>query len=148
MFNDLGDGADGAPPRCQVNPPTPKSSRARRRRRAKAPQSQTSRYTSDASEKRGRRSRPSPPHPNTSTTPRRASRGPTKVDNVFRWRFYIFYIERPTTSRSRVAFQHYLQGARNYLHHRATGAQTKPASVQTGLLDLVRIFCECPRLVV
>ena len=43
-----------------------------------------------------------------------------------------------------MAFQHYLQGARNYLHHRATGAQTKPASVQTGLLDLVRIFCECP----
>ena len=40
--------------------------------------------------------------------------------------------ETPTTSRSRVAFQHYLQGARNYLHHRATGAQTKPASVQTG----------------
>ena len=32
-------------------------------------------------------SRPSPPHPNTSTTQRRASRGPTKVDNVFRWRF-------------------------------------------------------------
>ena len=43
-----------------------------------------------------------------------------------------------------MAFQRYLQGARNYLHHRATGAQTKPASVQTGLLDLVRIFCECP----
>ena len=32
-----------------------------------------------------------------------------------------------------MAFQRYLQGARNYLHHRATGAQTKPASVQTGL---------------
>ena len=32
-----------------------------------------------------------------------------------------------------MAFQHYQQGARNYLHHRATGAQTKPASVQTGL---------------
>ena len=29
--------------------------------------------------------------------------------------FFIFYIERPTTSRSRVAFQHYLQGTRNYL---------------------------------
>ena len=95
MLNDLGDGADGAPPRCQVNPPTPKSSRARRRRRAKAPQSQTSRYTSDASEKRGRRSRPSPPHPNTSTTPRRASRGPTKVDYVFRWRFTSFTSKGP-----------------------------------------------------
>ena len=32
-----------------------------------------------------------------------------------------------------MAFQRYLQGTRNYLHHRATGAQTKPASVQTGL---------------
>ena len=55
-----------------------------------------------------------------------------------------FYIERPTTSRSRVAFQRYLQGTRNYLHHRATGAQTKPASVQTGLLDLVRISASAP----
>ena len=71
------------------------SIRHRWRRRAKAPQSQTSRYTSDASEKRGRRSRPSPPHPNTSTTPRRASRGPTKVDYVFRWRFTSFTSKGP-----------------------------------------------------
>ena len=43
-----------------------------------------------------------------------------------------------------MAFQHYLQGTRNYLHHRATGAQTKPASVQTGLLGPGADFCECP----
>ena len=120
------------------HPQSPRT-KGERRRRAKA----TSESNKSLQERR-RRSTSTPTQPQTSTTPRRASRGPTKVDNVFRWRFYIFYIERPTTSRSRVAFQRYLQGTRNYLHHRATGAQTKPASVQTGLLDLVRIFCECP----
>jgi hypothetical protein len=56
----------------------------------------------------------------------------------------MFYIERPTTSRSRVAFQHYLQGARNYLHHRATGAQNKTRFSPNRSLDLVRISASAP----
>ena len=36
---------------------------------------------------RGRRSTSTPTQPQVLTTPRRASRGPTKVDNIFRWRF-------------------------------------------------------------
>ena len=44
---------------------------------------------------RGRRSTSTPTQPQVLTTPRRASRGPTKVDYVFRWRFTSFTSKGP-----------------------------------------------------
>ena len=61
-----------------------------RRRRAKA----TSESNKSLQERR-RRSTSTPTQPQTSTTPRRASRGPTKVDYVFRWRFTSFTSKGP-----------------------------------------------------
>ena len=43
-----------------------------------------------------------------------------------------------------MAFQHYLQGARNYLHHRATGAQNKTRFSPNRSPDLVRISASAP----
>ena len=70
----------------------PKAQRTKgeRRRRAKA----TSESNKSLQERR-RRSTSTPTQPQTSTTPRRASRGPTKVDYVFRWRFTSFTSKGP-----------------------------------------------------
>ena len=71
-------------------PPKAQRTKGERRRRAKA--------TSESNkslQKRRRRSTSTPTQPQTSTTPRRASRGPTKVDYVFRWRFTSFTSKGP-----------------------------------------------------
>ena len=77
----MGNGADEAPPRCQVTPPKPEDKGG-----AEAP-SQSDLRVYKSLHERGRRSTSTPTQPQVLTTPRRASRGPTKVDNIFRWRF-------------------------------------------------------------
>ena len=71
------------------HPQSPRT-KGERRRRAKA----TSESNKSLQERR-RRSTSTPTQPQTSTTPRRASRGPTKVDYVFRWRFTSFTSKGP-----------------------------------------------------
>ena len=71
-------------------PPQSPRTKGERRRRAKA----TSESNKSLQERR-RRSTSTPTQPQTSTTPRRASRGPTKVDYVFRWRFTSFTSKGP-----------------------------------------------------
>ena len=72
------------------SPPQSLRTKGERRRRAKA----TSESNKSLQERR-RRSTSTPTQPQTSTTPRRASRGPTKVDYVFRWRFTSFTSKGP-----------------------------------------------------
>ena len=122
----MGNGADEAPPRCQVTPPKPKDKGG-----AEAP-SQSDLRVYKSLHERGRRSTSTPTQPQTSTTPRRASRGPTKVDNVFRWRFTCSTSKGPRHQgavwRFNVIYKE--QGTISIIELLAH--KQKPASVQTG----------------
>ena len=108
------------------HPQSPRT-KGERRRRAKA----TSESNKSLQERR-RRSTSTPTQPQTSTTPRRASRGPTKVDNVFRWRFTCSTSKGPRHQgavwRFNVIYKE--QGTISIIELLAH--KTKPASVQTG----------------
>ena len=120
------------------HPQSPRT-KGERRRRAKA----TSESNKSLQERR-RRSTSTPTQPQTSTTPRRASRGPTKVDNVFRWRFTCSTSKGPRHQgavwRFNIIYKE--QGTISIIEllaHKQNPLQSKQV-----FLDLVRISASAP----